>query len=295
MSYFGNQIDLILKNLNSQQSFFHKLASSGPPGSLNIRHYKGDNYFVHSVLDKNGKNIRRTVSNDSEILRRIALGKYGKIAQDILEKNISALEILKKDLIEPTPDNIIARMPARYQLIPRELYVEGLQSALPFLGSKQDPERPGGYFSNMNDLHFAEAWAKEAYPQLEYNSHEKNKETSRGLLVRSKSELAVCEKLYEYGIPFRYEQVINLGKQQLAPDFTFLNINRDEVYLEYCGMMDNPSYVNNFIWKRGIYERAGINEWENIIYIYEKGNSINVHKIEQTICNELIPMLQLRT
>ena len=40
--------------------------------------------------------------------------------------------------------------------------------------------------------------------------------TSRGLKVRSKSELLIAEKLSEHGILFRYEQILEIGGAEYA-------------------------------------------------------------------------------
>ena len=109
--------------------------------------------------------------------------------------------------------------------------------------------------------------------------------------MRSKAEVLIAEKLYEYGIPFRYEQILLLGNRQYAPDFTFEAADGSEFYLEFFGMMDNEEYAANCWQKIMTYKQAGIVPWRNAIYIYATGNNIDMPQIEAVIKNWILPKL----
>ena len=49
-------------------------------------------------------------------------------------------------------------------------------------------------------------WSEAPYRQSDKRPEGKDKITSRGLHMRSKSEVMIAELLYQYGIPFRYEE-----------------------------------------------------------------------------------------
>lgn len=63
-------------------------------------------------------------------------------------------------------------------------------------------------------------WGDGDYEQSDYRPENKIHVTSRGLKVRSKSELIICENLYDNHVEFRYEQILKIGDRTFAPDFT---------------------------------------------------------------------------
>ena len=123
----------------------------------------------------------------------------------------------------------------------------------------------------------------------EYLIKEKKHTTSRGLKVRSKSEVLIAEMLYIFNIQFRYEQVIRINGIVLVPDFTIRLPNGKIFYWEHCGLMSSREYREHQKWKMEMYEKAGIVPWKNLIVTYddEDGN-INVGIIESEIKNKLI-------
>ena len=62
---------------------------------------------------------------------------------------------------------------------------------------------------------------------------------------------------------------------------TFLFINK----------MDLPDYVRRHLVKRAHYERCGINEWNNIRYIYSKDDSLNAAEIKHILLDWVVPKL----
>ena len=91
--------------------------------------------------------------------------------------------------------------------------------------------------------------------------------TSKGLAVRSKSELLIAEALGSAGVDFEYEKPLTLGGCTRYPDFTI----EDEfsgriVYWEHLGMLDHAEY--SCAWKKKLkwYRDYGV------IPIDEDGN-----------------------
>ena len=106
-----------------------------------------------------------------------------------------------------------------------------------------------------------------------------------------KAEVLIAETLYSYGIPFRYEQELEAGGATFHPDFTFEGAGGKEFYLEFCGMMDDPAYVEGHKRKRSAYEAAGIAEWDNIIYLYASGNSTDMMYVDSVVRTLVVPKL----
>ena len=60
-------------------------------------------------------------------------------------------------------------------------------------------------------------WGDGFYRQSDYMPEKKIHTTSKGLKVRSKSEVLIAEKLYEHNIEFRYEQILQIEQMEFAP------------------------------------------------------------------------------
>ncbi|MBD8552555.1 ATP-dependent DNA helicase [Sphingomonas sp. CFBP 8764] len=83
--------------------------------------------------------------------------------------------------------------------------------------------------------------------------------TSRGEFVRSKSELAIAEKLHGMGIAYVYEQPVLLGGKNRWPDFTIADDDSGVTYYwEHLGMLSDPQYAARWQTKRAAYLAAGI-------------------------------------
>lgn len=175
----------------------------------------------------------------------------------LLERDICALSQFCRVYEEPTYDKIISMLPERmlrYQLTPPP----------------------------------AEDWSAQEYPQSTYMPESKIHTTTRGLKVRSKSELLIAEKLYAHSIPFRYEQVLSVNGIQFAPDFTIKTESGKLIYWEHCGLTNNKEYMEKHRWKLSVYEEAGIVPWDNLIITYDdKYGILNLSIIESEISNKI--------
>jgi hypothetical protein len=84
--------------------------------------------------------------------------------------------------------------------------------------------------------------------------------TSRGDLVRSKSELVICEMLIANGIDFTYEQRLQFDDASFRyPDFTIEDDDTGQtVYWEHLGMLNDPVYKRRWEQKQQWYARHGV-------------------------------------
>lgn len=84
-------------------------------------------------------------------------------------------------------------------------------------------------------------------------------ETMKGERVRSKSEQIIADRLFAKGIPYKYECPLKVGRETYHPDFTILRLSdRQEIYYEHIGKLDDPQYVNDNAPKYNAYYRNGI-------------------------------------
>lgn len=132
-------------------------------------------------------------------------------------------------------------------------------------------------------------WENEPYEKLAYRTGELKHITSRGLRVRSKSELLIAETLYRYDLPFRYEQVYRSGSISVSADFTIRRADSKVFIWEHEGLINRRSYIEWQRKKAELYASIGFYPWDNMIVTYdtEDGN-IDLRIVESQILNKLI-------
>lgn len=97
--------------------------------------------------------------------------------------------------------------------------------------------------------------------------------TRAGFNVRSKSERDIIRLLMEHEIPFKYEQHMKYGNEDLYPDFTILSPTTGIVFLwEHNGMMDREGYAMKKLKEEGYYYKLGYVRGKNMIVTYEQCN-----------------------
>ncbi|MDQ1262089.1 MAG: hypothetical protein QG575_1270, partial [Euryarchaeota archaeon] len=83
--------------------------------------------------------------------------------------------------------------------------------------------------------------------------------TSKGLAVRSKSELLIAEALLSAGVDFEYEKPLILGGAIRYPDFTIEDeISGRTVYWEHLGMLEQDDYRSRWEKKLAWYRANGV-------------------------------------
>ncbi|MGN1301456.1 MAG: RecQ family ATP-dependent DNA helicase [Clostridia bacterium] len=108
--------------------------------------------------------------------------------------------------------------------------------------------------SNLNSIQLHQEIAK----YLGVNKHQLNKiyTTSKGDLVRSKSEVIIANLLYEHNIRYEYEEKLFYNnKNHIEPDFTIYLNNGEKLYWEHLGMIGQEEYDKRWLEKLDIYEK----------------------------------------
>jgi hypothetical protein len=83
--------------------------------------------------------------------------------------------------------------------------------------------------------------------------------TSKGLAVRSKSELIIAESLTTANIPFEYERPLTLGGTVRYPDFTIDDEISGQIFFwEHLGMLDRKDYSRSWDKKLTWYRSQGV-------------------------------------
>lgn len=265
----GNEyLNILLRDYNQRLEMEQAEMATLPEGRLSFRtDGLKTNYILLKDDFSNSKQrySRRTINNDVHLIRKLARKEYLKTSTAMLSDEITRLEDFLKNSKPPDVRNILEAMPKRFRMINKELF-----------------------FSKMADV---DEWLKADYEINQYKIHEKIHTTSRGLKVRSKSELLIAEKLDYYCIPYRYEQMIYFERYSFSPDFTIWTTN-GIIYWEHCGLMSDPEYKKSNQWKLRMYDKMDIVPWKNLIVTYDTDDGgINAGIIDAEIRNRILPFL----
>ena len=155
---------------------------------------------IYKVEYRRKKRIREVLKKDSEEYFNILKGLCIGAKREIAEKDAELIKDIKDRFRDVSAQEVISLMQEKYPRLERQdivIAVTELEDA------DKEPSQ----------------WALTKYIQSDYKPEEKIHTTSRGLKVRSKSELIICEIFYKYGIEFRYEEVIYINGRRLEPDF----------------------------------------------------------------------------
>ena len=214
MDYTKAELERLEKQLQKEILKYRDSMAVGPEGGLIFVHKGGRSCYSHAVPAAKSasgqKQYKRRVikSDQRQLIAALAKKEYSRVAYRILQHNIQVLQRAKDRLWPFNYEDIRKGMRTAYCELPDSLFRQALHDEMVRTRAEQ--------------------WAAESYEESDYLLENRKDSTSRGLFVRSRAEVLIVEKLYEYDIPFRYEQVIHIGKHKLEPDFTFLDKNGDE-------------------------------------------------------------------
>ena len=230
--------------------------SNVPQGTLRICNSKGRIQYYHRTNPKdfNGVYIQE---KDRELAKRLAQKDYDKKVLTEIEKELYATE---------------RYLNATKSLNPKQIYETLRQERQKLITPIWLP-----------DEEFIKSWEETEYEAKEFMEGAPEFYTSKSERVRSKSEVIIADLLNKEKIPYRYEAPLYMkGVGIIYPDFTILNIkNREEIYWEHLGMMDDPNYVEMSIRKINTYEQNEMLLGKNLILTYEtKKNPLNTKTIK---------------
>jgi ATP-dependent exoDNAse (exonuclease V) alpha subunit len=108
--------------------------------------------------------------------------------------------------------------------------------------------------------------------------------TTRGIMVQSKSELAIANFCDTQELPpYQYNRPLEGPKTggKLRPDFTFVSDAGELVLWEHLGMLDRADYKRSWDWKKAWYKENGFVEGVNLFTTTE-GPGLDMHAVEET-------------
>lgn len=194
---------------------------------------------------------------------------------------------LIKNLAQRDYDNkLIEKIELRQKLLAR------FMAEYPQTGLEEVYEEINEYRKNLiepiieSDERYAKNWLNAPYIRKIVGEEVPEIFTENGERVRSKSEKMIADKLKSYGVPYKYEMPLRLGRNcVIHPDFTILNVKkRKQYYYEHFGMMDNPDYAERAIRRIELYESNGIFPGDQLLCSWET----KVHPLDMKLVDAMI-------
>ena len=122
----------------------------------------------------------------------------------------------------------------------------------------------------LTDEEYLNQWLNKTYTPKFISNDIPYYMTMNGERVRSKSEQIIADRLKANNIPYKYECPLQLHNGKVHPDFTILRMSdREEIYYEHLGRMDDPGYAETNVQKINDYELSGYHLGEKLFTTME--------------------------
>lgn len=222
-------------------------------------------HIYYNVIKKGEKKPSYAGTGDSETVRRIQEQRFLRKMLDAIRDDIDLIENFLKNYKSINIDSITNELPLVYQ-----------NKHTKAAGSRSNKARE--WKQKMEEY-------KATFPV--YKPEELIHETLDGTFVRSKSELAIYNYLFQHGYTFVYELPLNGRTRKFFPDFTILSEidYKTQVRIEHQGMMSDDEYkesaevreydywYNGYLPNRDVYftydDNKGGFDMKPIIYILD--------------------------
>lgn len=240
-------------------SVLERKIEGAPQGRISIKHINNRTYYYLISSDSTEKVLSK---NDSKLIEDL-------IQKEYLKKSLKAL---KREL------NILDRANKRYpQLVAEDIF-----------DKLSDDRKKYVTPVVLTDEQYVIVWQNKPYKPGYIPNDFPYYLTMRGERVRSKSEMIIADRLYLNGIPYKYECPIKVGDEIIHPDFTILRISdRKILYLEHCGMLDDPKYADDLVRRTSLYALEGIVMGDRLFYTFESSKTpLDVRVVEALINNQ---------
>lgn len=259
-----SEISSIVAKLESRLKLVTAKLKSCPSGHLSYERTGNKSVLIQETR-VGGKRKRHKLSNDILLAEALVRKQVLIDEQAALMYNIKILKDTLSQIQEYTID--------------REAF--SLQ--------KQNPAIESNIIQSVFYKPELSAWEAEPYEQSDYKAEDRKQVNSRGLRLRSKSEVLISEKFYEYGIEFRYEEVLHIGDVRLVPDFT-IRRNDGKIFVwEHEGLTNVKKYLEWQLKKTQLYATNGFVPWDNLIVSYDNSDgNIDLRVVESEIKNKLL-------
>ena len=240
-------------------------------------------------LQKEAVSLRQVVNKNPDRKKRFAIYKNGNSTKWVVLEDGKKTVISKKDISSAEKMARLAWGKARLREVDME--ITACQRYLNCFRSKESHLQQllkHADFRKLVGTPEAAAFIWLAEPFESNNSYYPEQliyRTRSGLLVRSKSELAIASLLEEYCLPFRYECRFDTPEGHTYPDFMIMDPKTCRIYIwEHFGLMDDADYEAKTYQKIHFYRTAGYFPGDNLIMTFEDADHhLDMHAIDNLL------------
>lgn len=190
---------------------------------------------------------------------------------------------------------VFAIIPKASRFLSRELLYTALtrsKQKLILLVEGNDPtvlyelSKPSNSETARRNTHLFAPGVRRDADDFRYAAHLVHR-TTRGIMVQSKSELAIANYCDTQELPpYQYNRPLDGTKTagKLRPDFTFVSDSGELVLWEHLGMLDRADYRRSWEWKKAWYLDNGFKEGVNLFTTTE-GPGLDMQNVATTVQN----------
>lgn len=239
-------------------------------------------------LEKEQKALERSLISNADAGKRLVINSYGGHSKWFVIEGNDKTYLPKAQRKEAARLAKISWQKARLIEVTREIsackhYLKCFKpekSRLEIL--LENPE-----YCTLLGIHSksVEEWKKEPFSTNPSHPESLKFKTNCGTLVRSKSELLIAMMLDKYGVPYKYECMLETPAGPHFPDFTIMHPKSKRIYLwEHFGLMDDSSYAASAGNKIGLYMQMGYIAGDTLIMTFESRKSpLDLQAVETLI------------
>lgn len=255
-----------IKEHEQVQNRINQFLINAPKGTLKIQTKNNRPYYYWQYQGEDGRMQQQYLpKNQTTITEQLAQKRYYEKIKPMVKENLAALYHFEKYYhFHEITEAFDSLSSARKELV------------IPFRKTVKELVRE---------------WATEEYEPYQAHPESLRFETENGEMVRSKSECIIANLLYKQreNLLYKYERPIDLsiyGKDYtIHPDFTVLNTHTGKItYWEHAGLMDDPKYGSDFVWKYNLYQANNIIPGKDVIFTCESQlNPLDIGLVKKMI------------
>lgn len=239
---FQRDINTLLLKVTTELTQLNNELKSLRGGTLYTKKYKSSNIFTEYYKGK-----ERSIGKNKDRIHMLARRKYLSSLIKSMASYHKSLKRLAKDIKESNSIDNINKLLTDYAALNLDM-------------------------SKILFSHSEQQWLSQPYERNPAYPEELKFSTTNEVLMRTKSELIIANRLEHYNIPYLPEMTLwfTYNLRPKYPDFTILKPNGEIIIWEHMGRMDKEDYFIKNSRKIVEYRQNGYSQNTNLIITFEE-------------------------
>ncbi len=256
-----DELYFIIHELHDYAHRVESTMSKLPKEGIHCEIKNGKKYYRSSKKSPDGQRHYLGNSDNPEVSARL---KYQvcHILYNRIQKLLTAFQQIADTLpLNIDLNDLEADLPEKYKEFPRSLFEELQLTDL----KRLTPQQENFYQGYSTGLHH---------------------QTQSGILVRSKSEQIIADRLTFNKIPFEYEPPLpNENGPESHPDFKiFITSQNRWIYLEHFGIINDSQYYESYKRRIQLYTDHHLLIGNDVFFTFDRPDgSIDIHGLDTLI------------